>query len=96
MAEGGDVIIVNPSIGGWEDTSGGSSDDSGSGSTEAEELVPVSLSQYGIYYCYNTGAVTASDSCAGGIAAYAICSRVRSTAVIIQETLKVVPIPEEL
>ena len=75
VAEGGDVIIVNPSIGGWEDTSGGSSDDSGSGSTEAEELVPVSLSQYGIYYCYNTGAVTASDSCAGGIAAYAICSK---------------------
>ena len=74
-AEGSDVIIVNPSIGGWEDTSGGSSDDSGSGSTEAEELVPVSLSQYGIYYCYNTGAVTASDSCAGGIAAYAICSK---------------------
>lgn len=74
-AEGGDVIIVNPSIGGWDDTSGGSSDDSGSGSAEAEELVPVSLSQYGIYYCYNTGSVTASNSCAGGIAADAIGSK---------------------
>lgn len=74
-AEGSDVIIVNPSIGGWEDTSGGSSDNSGSGSMEAEELVPVSLSQYGIFYCYNEGAVTASDSCAGGIAAYATGSK---------------------
>lgn len=74
-AEGSDVIIVNPSIGGWEDTSGGSSDNSGSGSMEVEELVPVSLSQYGIFYCYNEGAVTASDSCAGGIAAYATGSK---------------------
>ena len=74
-AEGSDVIIVNPSIGGWEDTSGGSSDNSGSGSMEAEKLVPVSLSQYGIFYCYNEGAVTASDSCAGGIAAYATGSK---------------------
>lgn len=75
-AEGGDVIIVNPSIGGWDDTTGGSSSDSGSGSTgEEEKLIPVSLSQYGIYYCYNTGSVTASNSCAGGIAADAIGSK---------------------
>lgn len=74
-AEGSDVIIVNPSIGGWEDTSGGSSDNSGSGSTEAEELVPVSLSQYGIFYCYNEGAVAASADNAGGIAGSAIGSK---------------------
>lgn len=75
-AEGGDVIIVNPSIGGWDNTTGGSSSDSGSGSTgEEEKLIPVSLSQYGIYYCYNTGSVTASNSCAGGIAADAIGSK---------------------
>ena len=75
-AEGDDVVIVNPSIGGWDDSAGGSSSDSGSGSTgEEEKLVPVSLSQYGIYYCYNTGAVTASDSCAGGIAADVIGSK---------------------
>lgn len=76
VAEGDDIVIVNPSIGGWDDTTGGSSSDSGSGSTgEEEKLVPVSLSQYGIYYCYNTGAVTASNNCAGGIAADVIGSK---------------------
>lgn len=75
-AEGDDIVIVNPSIGGWDDTTGGSSSDSGSGSTgEEEKLVPVSLSQYGIYYCYNTGAVTASEDQAGGIASWSTGSK---------------------